>query len=110
ARVGEQAVGFLVHRGLESIDAVIYMGVGGEQVLPAVVVEIEEAESPAAMPQGQRADAGFQGSVDEVAFAGIAKYRIGFTGERGNEDVRPAIVVVVLELGAHAGHRLSIVA
>ena len=46
SRVGEHAVGFLVHRRLEHLDPVVHVRVGGEQVLPAVVVEIEQAELP----------------------------------------------------------------
>src|SRR5260370_41901152 len=39
-RIGEHAVGFLVHGRFERLDTVIHVRVGGEEVLPAIVVEI----------------------------------------------------------------------
>ena len=40
-QIGENAVCLLVRRGFEQIDLVVDVRIGGEEVLEAVVVEIE---------------------------------------------------------------------
>ena len=57
AEIGENAIGLLVDRRLEHLDAIVDVRVRSEEVFPAVVIEIEEADAPAAVVSAQRGQA-----------------------------------------------------
>src|ERR1043166_1090230 len=46
--VGEQAVGLLVVGGLKLVDQIVHVGIGGKQILPSIVIEVEKTVAPAA--------------------------------------------------------------
>ena len=54
SKIREETVGLFVVRGSKKINQVVDVGVGREQVFPAVIVEIEEAVAPAAARRGER--------------------------------------------------------
>src|SRR5438094_78527 len=54
SKIHEETVGLFVVRGSKKINQVVDVGVGREQVLPLVIVEIEEAVAPAAARRGER--------------------------------------------------------
>src|SRR5262249_32596380 len=85
------------------------MGVGRKKVLVAVVVEIERPVTPAAPANGLRAKLARVGNVLKIPFADVAKQRKRVAAERGYRDVGKSVVIVVAEVGAHAGHGLAMV-
>ena len=83
------------------------VAVGDEDVEPAVVVHVEEADAPAEKA-GVDAEAGEVGAVVEVEPAQVQVERIGVAGEVGLDDVEEAVAVVVADGDAHAGLRLAV--
>src|SRR5206468_7461116 len=80
-----------------------------EHILPAVVVEVDEAHAPAAAAGAREADAARKSRVPKEAFALVAEQRKSLAGERGDDEVRQAVVVVVAEIGAHARNGPAVV-
>ena len=76
------------------------VAVGDEDVLPAVVVEVEEVDAEADI-LAVDAETGLDARVDE-ARAVVAVQRGHLFGEVGPDDVEPAVAVVVADADAHA--------
>ena len=79
-----------------------------EEVLPAVVVVIEEPRAPAREGQRGAAHAGRVRRVAKAAVVVLAKEPVALVREIGDDDVGPAVVVVVGEVHAHAGEGLAV--
>src|SRR5262252_4915840 len=71
--IGEETVGLLVVRGSKKIDQVVHIGICGEQVLPAIIVEIEETVAPAAARGGERGKPALVGHLLKGTFAEVLK-------------------------------------
>ncbi len=93
---------------VDGLDVVQNVALGYEQILPAVIVEVFQTNSPAGAACRQRAEAGFETSIGERATAIVAVGAVDFTGQLGNDDVRLAVVVVILKHSAHAGKGLPV--
>ncbi len=89
-----------VRRG--QLDGVEHVAPGQEEVLPPVVVVVEEADAPAGGEQADAPDAGGVGVVREGPVPGVAVERPALVGEVRDDDVGPAVVVVVGEVDPHA--------
>ena len=89
-----------VHFGID-------VAVGDEDVEPAVVVHVEEADAPAEVA-GVDAEAGEVGVVVEVAAAEVQIEGVGVAGEVGLDDVEEAVAVEVSDGNAHAGLGLAV--
>src|SRR6267378_5299154 len=88
---------------VDGLDVVQHMALCDEQVFPAVVVEVFQANTPAGTAGGKCAEAGLEASIGERAFAIIVVEAVDLAGKLGNDDVGFAVVVVVLKNSAHAG-------
>src|SRR5580704_16849647 len=84
------------------------MALRHEQIFPAVVVEIFEADTPSGTPGSQCAEAGFQALIAETALAIVVIERIEFAWEFGHEYVGASIVVIVLEHCTHDGKAFAV--
>ena len=93
--------------GLGLIDLGIDVAVRHQNVEPAVVVHVEEADAPAEQPRVDAQAAGIS-AVLEVAVAEVGVERVGVAGEVGLHHVEVAVAVVVADGNAHAGLRLGL--
>src|ERR1700686_668993 len=84
------------------------MALSDEQVLPAVVVEIFQADTPSGTAGGECAEAGFETSIGERAFAVVVVEAVDFAGQFGDDDVGFAVVVVILKDSTHAGKGFAV--
>src|SRR5437773_2934905 len=78
------------------------MPLGNENVFPAVVIGIKEESSPSCRQPAGLADAGSVGHVIKTLSTEIAKQSVLFKRECRNEDIGPAVVVVIGKIYAHA--------
>ena len=108
AGVEEEAVRLFVDRRLERLDAIVDVRVRGEQILQAVVVQIDEQRGPAAQLRADHREAARLRRFDERAAALIAIERKRLAGQRRQMDVGTAVVVVVLKIRPHARHRAPV--
>src|SRR5713226_8120686 len=67
------------------------MALSDELVLPAVVVEVFQADTPAGTAGGECTEAGFKASIGERAIAIIVVEAVDFAGQLGNDDVGLAV-------------------
>src|SRR5204863_322739 len=81
--------------GAELIDVVGNVAVGGDDIFPAVVVQIGERYSPAASSGGGDSAFRWIRDVDESG-ACVAEEGKRLAGERGDQDIGAAVVVVVV--------------
>ena len=81
------------------------MRVGREDVFPAIVVEVRDDRAPARRLHRQPRQTARLRRLDEGAAAIVAKERGRLARERGDQDVFPPVVVVVLDIGSHARGR-----
>src|SRR5579863_3768415 len=86
------------------------MRVRGKQIFPPVVIEIGKACSPAAVILSESSQAAGICGVNETSLSGVAKQREGLVSQCYDGDIRPAIVIVIAKVRAHAGDRLAIAA
>ena len=87
--------------GVGAVDFGVDVTVGDEDVEPAVVVHVEEADAPAEVA-GVDAEAGEVGVVVEVEVAEVVVEGVGVSGEVGLDDVEEAVAVEVSDGDAHA--------
>ena len=78
--VGEHAVSLPIDRRFEQFHAIIDMRVGREDILPAVVVEIEHAHTPPAVFQGERPHPRAQRTIAKAGFAVVPQQGISLSG------------------------------
>jgi hypothetical protein len=77
------------------------VAIGDEHVFQPIVVYVDECNTPAQVPPTLRYQAGAMRIVPEVAFTCIAVKRVVVIGEVGDHDVKPAVVVEIVERDAH---------
>src|ERR1017187_7775252 len=80
----------------------VYMAIGDEKVLPAIVVEIHECGPPLDV-SCVAGEAGLNCNVQKAAVAIVAVESGGVAGEVGLEDIEVAVAVVVGGGGSHSG-------
>ena len=108
AQVAVEIFAFGVRRvGVRAVHFGIDVSVGDQDVEPAVVVHVEEADAPAEVA-GVDADAGEVGAVVEVEAAEVLIEGGGVSGEVGLDDVEEAVAVEVSDGHAHAGLGLAV--
>ncbi len=90
-----------------AVDLRVDVAVGDEDVEPAIVVEVDEADAPAEIA-GVEAEAGEVGVVFKGAVAEVEVEGVGVAGEVGLDDVEQAVAVEVADGDAHAGLRLAV--
>src|SRR5713226_2975307 len=105
---GQQRRFSIVQGVVDGLDVVQNVALGYQQILPAVIVEVFQADSPAGAACRQRAEAGFETSIGERATAIVVVGAVDFAGQLGNDDVGLAVVVVILKDSAHAGKGLPV--
>src|SRR5581483_2919883 len=76
---------------------------GDEKVEPAIIVEIDQATTPAAPSAAQAQKAAGRACILECPVAAILKKLVGFATQAGHHDVRTSVAVNVAKIGAHAG-------
>ena len=110
AEVAVHDLALLVARlRLDPLDLRIDVAIDDEEVEPAVVVEIDEADAPSE-PAGVQPDAGGERPIVAEALAAVGVQRRGVAGEVGLEEIDGAIAVVVADRDAHPGLRLAVLA
>src|SRR6185437_7956872 len=87
---------------MAGVDFRVDVAVGGDDVGPAIVVDVDEHGAPAEFV-GVDAETGRIGYVVEGAVTVGVVEGGGVVGEIGLEDVQVAVAVVVGDRGAHAG-------
>lgn len=77
------------------------MAIDFEEVLPSVVVVVEEGGAPAEEGDGHFSDVGVVAYVGKVGVAIVAVEGLVVVGECGVEDVEEAVVAVVSDGDSH---------
>ena len=90
------------------LDCVHHVSLRHEDILPAIVVVVEETRAPARIWKCGATHARRVGDVSKRAVAVVAKQPVALVGEVGDEDIGTAVVVVVRKVHAHAGKGLSV--
>src|SRR5215813_14625925 len=83
------------------------MTVDQQQVLPAVVVEVDEAAAPSDI-SGIVRQTCRGGHLVELPRAAVTIKRLAFVREIRSKDVRSAVPVIVSGCNSHAGHCPSV--
>src|SRR3954463_3304392 len=91
------------------LDVIADMGIGGEEILESIVVEVNKPNTPASQPSREPAHMGRIGLVPKASIPGVSKHWIRLAGQRGVNEVGPAVVIVVAKIYAHPRDRLSII-
>src|SRR5690242_4491973 len=97
-----------MQRMVDGFDVVEDMALCNQQVFPAIVINVFQADSPARAARGERTQAGFETSIRKYALAIVVVNAVDFTRQYSHEDVSEPIVIIVLKNGAHPGKRLAI--
>src|SRR6266568_1959693 len=79
-----------------------------EEILPAIIVVIEQVRAPTGKSESGSAQARRVGHIPEAAVAVVAKEVITFVGKIRNHNIRAAVVVVIAEVGPHPGKRFAV--
>src|SRR5215469_10099737 len=79
------------------------MALSDEEILPSVVIVVEEADSPTRVGQGHLANARGHTGISKRAVTIVLVKSVALIGQIGDNDVRPAIVIVVGEVHTHTG-------
>src|SRR5579883_1231472 len=95
---------------LDALDVVLNMAVGHEDVLPSVVIVVEEETREAQCEQAIAAHLGTGRLIHEQALPFIVVEGHHLIGEVANDDARPARAIVIGGINAHAGTRDTILA
>src|SRR5437879_13497641 len=90
------------------LDIIQNVALGHEQVLPAIVVEVLQANTPARAACSKRAQTGFEASSGKETRAVVVIKTVNRPRKHGHKDVRLAVVVVVMEDRTQTGKRLAI--
>src|SRR5882762_2783668 len=108
-RVSYQQHGFAVAQVWRcQLNRIKVMPLRNEKTFPAVIVKIQEVDSPAGMRAGDLSEARSVAGVIEAAVTSVSIQGIHLIGEVGNHQIRQTIVIVVREIDSHAGERATI--
>src|ERR1700693_5875335 len=88
---------------LHMLDLIFNMAIGNKNILPAIVVVIEEETAEAQRDQRGPANLRLRGFVYEQAVAFVVIERDHLIGEVADDQTGVAAAVVVGGVGAHAG-------
>src|SRR5215472_8071545 len=91
----------VVQRGVDLLHVVQDVTLGNEQILPTVVVKILETSTPSGAARRKSSKTGFQTVIGKLTVSVVVEEGVYLPGQYGYQDVRPAIVVVILKDGAH---------
>src|SRR2546430_483116 len=109
ASVPEKDHGFLVfHLAVTFLNLVVGMAVAQEQVQITVVVAVEEFQTPPTDQAGGQADAGGHGHVIKGFVLVVPIQGIHFLVNVGDEEVHPAVLVIICRINTHAGARAAV--
>src|ERR1700690_344875 len=95
-------------RGIHLRDIIHNVALSDEQVLPSVVVEILQTQTPPGTPPRDQPQPTLQTAVGENSVAIIVVERIGLLRQITYDNVRASIIIVVLKSNAHAGIGVAI--
>src|SRR6266480_332623 len=84
------------------------MPLRNEEVLPAIIVVIEQMRAPTGKSESRSTHARRVGHILEGAFAVVVKEVIAFIGKIRDDNVRATVIVVIAEVGPHPGKRFSV--
>src|SRR5580704_2667523 len=97
----------IFHGGGALVDAVVGMAVAEQQIEVAVVVVVEKFQSPAAHQARGGTDAGRHGGIGKSFVLVVVVDRIHLLVDVGDEEIDPAVLIVVGSVNAHAGARAA---
>ena len=100
--IAEELVLLLIRHSIEQVDVVVEVAVGDKQVAVAVVVVVDEEGAPGEELQAGDPQPGLKGHVGEKPVAEVAVQAVGLPLVVGDEEVEPAIAVVVAHVNPHA--------
>jgi len=92
-----------VEIGITQLDGVEVVALSDEEILPAVVVVVEEADAPSGMRHSGASNAGSETGIGESGVRIVLVEGIALIGKIGDDEIGPAIVIVVGEIDTHAG-------
>src|SRR6266480_5526481 len=84
------------------------MPLRNEEVLPAIIVVIEQMRAPTGKSESRSTHARLFGDILEGAFAVVVKEVISFIGKIRDDNVRATVIVVIAEVGPHPGKRFAV--
>ncbi len=89
-------------------DRAQHMPLCNEEVLPAIIVVIEQLRTPTGKSESQAAQARRVGHIPEAAVAVVVKEVIAFVGKIRGHNIRATVIVEIAEVDAHPGKRLAV--
>src|SRR6266568_1798149 len=95
--------------GVKERNVVEHMSVGDEQVAPAVVIVIEEAHAKSTHLVAVSPELPGEGRVRETAIAIVAVQAVVLAVKMRDDEIEPAVIVIVGGVSAHAGFGFAIV-
>src|SRR6266852_553100 len=84
------------------------MPLRNEEVLPAIIVVIEEVRAPTRKSESRAAQARLVGRIPEAAVAVVVKEVIPLVGKICDDNIRATVIVEIAEVGAHPGERFAV--
>ena len=78
------------------------MSLGHQKIFPAIVIVVEKAYAPPRVRHGDFGESGNKTGVGKCSIVLIGVQGVALIGEIGNHEIRPAIVVVIGKIDAHA--------
>jgi len=94
--------------GVVQLNRVEIMALGDEEILPAIIIIVEKADAPAGMLHSGARQAGTEAGIRKRGVAIVLVESVVLVGQIGDQQVRPAVVIVIGEIDAHAGIRASV--
>ena len=82
------------------------MSLRNEEILPSIVVIVDESKAPSRVELRRGADAGQRRDVVESPITVVLVEGIPLVGQVCHYNIRPAVIVVIGEVDAHSGKRL----
>src|SRR5580692_466965 len=78
------------------------MALSDEEILPSIVIVVEEAYTPSRVSHGHLANARGIAGIAEGAVSVVLVERVALIRQVGDYNVRPAVVIVISKIDAHA--------
>src|SRR5260370_11422017 len=74
-----------------------------KEIVPSIVVVIQKANAPSGVQHGGARNSRAEAGIGETGVAIVLVERVALVGEIRDDQVRPAIIVIVGKVDAHAG-------
>src|SRR5260370_33535836 len=74
-----------------------------KKIFPSIVVVIQKANAPSGVRHGGARNTSAEAGIGETGGAIVLVERVALVGEIRDDQVRPAVIVIVGEVDAHAG-------